>query len=224
MPGVNSKEEWVGPCEGNEVKVVCLKKEDGKVWQDCDVYIGREVKNDWWYLNRSEWWNPFEEGPEIMCQHQKEKALQSYRAYILGDEEKCAKLWELRGKRLGCFCKPGRCHGDVLRQMVNQMSYAAETGRLFRPEVWACDKGEYESTGRCFLCDKNAQDEMLALLREKEKKAEGEVDQMPADKVKQTDEAVQDGLMSGRWLIIVVMVRMIEIRKMKRMRGRRKVN
>ena len=29
---------------------------------------------------------------------------------------------ELVGKRLGCFCKPGRCHADILADLANSMS------------------------------------------------------------------------------------------------------
>ncbi|MDV7106031.1 DUF4326 domain-containing protein [Vibrio sp. TH_r3] len=30
------------------------------------------------------------------------------------------KVYELAGKRLGCFCKPYACHGDVLADFLNQ--------------------------------------------------------------------------------------------------------
>lgn len=30
------------------------------------------------------------------------------------------QLSELRGKRLGCYCKPLRCHGDFLAKLVNE--------------------------------------------------------------------------------------------------------
>jgi len=32
-----------------------------------------------------------------------------------------ASLHELKGKRLGCFCKPKLCHGDVLVELINDM-------------------------------------------------------------------------------------------------------
>lgn len=31
-----------------------------------------------------------------------------------------SKVYELAGKRLGCFCKPQSCHGDVLADYLNQ--------------------------------------------------------------------------------------------------------
>ena len=30
-----------------------------------------------------------------------------------------SKVYELSGKRLGCFCKPQECHGDVLADFLN---------------------------------------------------------------------------------------------------------
>lgn len=32
-----------------------------------------------------------------------------------------AALPELKGKVLGCFCKPKACHGDVLADLVNKL-------------------------------------------------------------------------------------------------------
>ena len=29
------------------------------------------------------------------------------------------KVYELQGKRLGCFCKPELCHGDILANYLN---------------------------------------------------------------------------------------------------------
>ncbi len=30
-----------------------------------------------------------------------------------------SKVYSLAGKRLGCFCKPQACHGDVLADFLN---------------------------------------------------------------------------------------------------------
>ena len=49
-----------------------------------------------------------------------------YRAYfttrVEEDAEFRAAVLRLRGKRLGCFCKPGPCHGDVIAAWVNAQS------------------------------------------------------------------------------------------------------
>lgn len=36
-----------------------------------------------------------------------------------------AKVLALRGKRLGCFCKPKPCHADVIAEFVNHVEEAA---------------------------------------------------------------------------------------------------
>lgn len=48
----------------------------------------------------------------------REKAIALYREYFLKrlrvDPEFAVRVEELRGKRLGCFCKPKACHGDII--------------------------------------------------------------------------------------------------------------
>lgn len=91
----------------SETRVINIKS-----GQPYDVYIGRW--NGRYKLPASIWGNPFKvgkdgTGPEV---------LQKYRDYVLGKPELMAKLPELRGKVLACWCKPGPCHGDVLMEMV----------------------------------------------------------------------------------------------------------
>ncbi len=65
-----------------------------------DVYIGRP----------SFWGNPFEIGKD----GNRYEVLIKYEDYLNANPEMLAKLKELDGKVLGCFCKPKPCHGDVL--------------------------------------------------------------------------------------------------------------
>ena len=44
---------------------------------------------------------------------------ESYRDWVVKQPQLLKDLHELRGKTLGCFCKPKRCHGDVLVELVN---------------------------------------------------------------------------------------------------------
>ncbi len=73
-----------------------------------DVYIGRP----------GPWGNPFRIG-EIYkgWRLSREGAIGAFRYWFetsdQGQELK-ARLHELEGKRLGCYCKPAACHGDVL--------------------------------------------------------------------------------------------------------------
>jgi hypothetical protein len=40
-------------------------------------------------------------------------------AEVEADPEFRAKVLALRGKRLGCFCKPGPCHGDIMAEWID---------------------------------------------------------------------------------------------------------
>jgi len=69
-----------------------------------DVYIGRPSK----------WGNPFELGRD----GDREEVISKYEAYIMSHPTLFNDLEELKGKILGCWCKPKACHGDILVRMV----------------------------------------------------------------------------------------------------------
>lgn len=66
-----------------------------------DVYIGRGSK----------WGNPFKDGTRT-------ENIDKYREYINGSQSLLNHLPELKNKRLGCFCAPLPCHGDVLIELL----------------------------------------------------------------------------------------------------------
>ena len=69
----------------------------------CDVYIGRG----------SPFGNPFRIGDH----GDREQVLAKYRTYFkrrLTDQSFRDKVLSLKGKVLGCWCKPLLCHGDVI--------------------------------------------------------------------------------------------------------------
>ena len=70
-----------------------------------DIYIGRPSK----------WGNPFKIGRDGT----REQVIEKYQRWIKRQPMLMAALPELRGKRLGCFCKPLQCHGDVLAKLAN---------------------------------------------------------------------------------------------------------
>jgi Domain of unknown function (DUF4326) len=81
--------------------VVHCKKES------IDVYIGRPSK----------WGNPFKIGKD----GSREEVIQKYRRWILANPVLVAQVpTELRGKKLGCWCKPNPCHGDVLAELADK--------------------------------------------------------------------------------------------------------
>ena len=68
------------------------------------VYIGRGSK----------WGNRFVIGKD----GSREEVISKYREWILGNDKLLGCLGELKGKVLGCYCKPLACHGDVLVELV----------------------------------------------------------------------------------------------------------
>ena len=73
-----------------------------------DIYIGRPQK----------WGNPFVIGKD----GGRTEVIEKYRIWIMTQPKLVADLPSLVGKVLGCWCKPRECHGDVLVEMVNDLS------------------------------------------------------------------------------------------------------
>lgn len=83
----------------SKTQVVNLRKEA------YDIYIGRPSK----------WGNPFIIGKDGT----REEVIKKYVDYII-ESELILDLGELKGKRLGCFCKPKACHGDILVGLIEK--------------------------------------------------------------------------------------------------------
>lgn len=88
-----------------------------------DVYIGRPRSGQPWKFG-----NPFVVGRD----GQRGECCEKFRTWILtGDSQNCVdatqirrdwivkNLESLRGKTLGCWCKPNNCHGDVYVELLN---------------------------------------------------------------------------------------------------------
>jgi hypothetical protein len=87
-------------------RVVHCKKEE------FDVYVGRG----------SRWGNPYSHKEGTLAEHvvgSRTEAIQKFEEYLLSREELMGSLEELRGKTLGCWCKPKSCHGDILIRYAN---------------------------------------------------------------------------------------------------------
>ncbi len=88
------------------------------VGTDYDVYIGRPTK----------WGNKFTHQRKVAAKNQdlilvenREIAVLRYRDWIFDQPELLADLHELKGKRLGCWCAPAECHGDVLVELADTL-------------------------------------------------------------------------------------------------------
>lgn len=96
--------------------VVRIQRKNGAVVVDCDTYIGRPMYQGGWRLPGSKWANPFRVSAGMDRAH----ALTAYEAHVRASPELLAALPELRGKRLGCWCRPLPCHGDVLIKLLRE--------------------------------------------------------------------------------------------------------
>ena len=73
-----------------------------------DVYIGRG----------SIWGNPFRIGAD----GDREEVIEKYRVWVMNSPALLMRLSELKNKRLGCYCHPAPCHGDVLVELVRRLA------------------------------------------------------------------------------------------------------
>ncbi len=81
-----------------------------------DVYIGRSK-----YGRDDTFGNPFIIGIE----GGRDKVIKLYKEYFLKrlkvDAEFARRIIGLKGKKLGCFCKPKACHGDVIVEYLDNI-------------------------------------------------------------------------------------------------------
>ena len=75
-----------------------------------DVYICRP----------SRWGNPYVVGID----GDRNEVIEKYREWLEHHERLLKDLPSLRGKVLGCWCKPLPCHGDVLATLADALAEA----------------------------------------------------------------------------------------------------
>ena len=80
------------------------------------VYVGRAMYRGGWRLPASPLANPFRLGAD----GDRDELIAKYREYLLGRPDLLALLPDLRGKRLGCWCAPLRCHADVIAALADE--------------------------------------------------------------------------------------------------------
>jgi hypothetical protein len=106
--GVNKGEEMVA-------KIVNIKI------HKCDIFVGRNRD-----ISRFHWGNPFIIGKD----GDRQEVVARFKMWFLGlahqDIEPERRAWmvrnlfRLKGRTLGCFCKPLDCHGDILLKEANK--------------------------------------------------------------------------------------------------------
>ena len=60
------------------------------------------------------WGNPY----EIGVHGTRAEVIELYRKYLNRSPELIGQLESLRGKKLGCWCEPLACHGDVIVDLI----------------------------------------------------------------------------------------------------------
>lgn len=90
-----------------------------------EVYIGRR-------RDRPHFGNPFSHAPgtlAVVRVETRDEAIQAFEDWLTGKKHQeieplrrdwiLSNLWRLKGKVLGCYCAPKRCHGEVLERLAN---------------------------------------------------------------------------------------------------------
>ncbi len=93
-----------------ETQVVNIRREE------YDVYIGGAGQGRAGYFGNPVRLHPGEAGGST---------LEKYREYfynrLRSDPEFKERIESLKGKALGCFCKPHPCHGDIIREYLDSI-------------------------------------------------------------------------------------------------------
>lgn len=94
---------------------------------DYDVYIGRPNRRRG--LAGSAWANPFVIGRD----GDRAEVIAMYEVYLLLRGDLRARIGELRGKRLACWCAPLACHGHVLARLADGLASAQSAATVCEP-------------------------------------------------------------------------------------------
>ncbi len=99
-----------------------------------DVYVGRAGKGQDGYFG-----NPFNNAD-------RNKSIKLFKKYfyekIHSDPEFHRRVLALKGKVLGCFCKPKKCHADVITDYLNNLkplNLGVVGSRTFNDYQFLCD-------------------------------------------------------------------------------------
>lgn len=110
------------------VRVLHLRPKYKNLKEWCEdpnnVYIGRGgivfIDGQRYPPTWSKWANPFKVGKDDITH---EEAVKRFKLFIekkFGESLK-EELQKLKGKNLGCWCKPKPCHGDIIKSMIEEL-------------------------------------------------------------------------------------------------------
>ena len=92
----------------------------------CRVVHHKKEEYDILICRPSKWGNPFSSKENSLAKYKaedREDAIYKFEQWLTKGEgmHLLDDLHELKGKVLGCWCHPKRCHGDVLVKLVNKL-------------------------------------------------------------------------------------------------------
>jgi hypothetical protein len=103
----------------------------------------------------TEWGNPFRIGRD----GDRAEVLAKYRRWVLARTDLESALPRLAGRRLGCWCAPRPCHGDVLADLVCRLFCELPLDGPGAPCPW-CGRDDLTTDApggvRCLRCDRLA--------------------------------------------------------------------
>ena len=99
------------------MKLITTRVINIKSKQGFDVYIGNRIRFHPQKYPQTKWGNPYAKHLKMLG---RDKVIKMYKEYIM-DKPELLKLipLELKGKTLGCWCKPEACHGDILAKLAD---------------------------------------------------------------------------------------------------------
>lgn len=105
---------------GKPLRVICISITRVINIKTEPKYKSEKSTPSYEYIGRGSYWgNPYsmyEEGDE------REEVIRKYKYdfdYEKFPNKEKSEVYKLAGKRLGCFCKPQACHGDILADYLN---------------------------------------------------------------------------------------------------------
>ena len=122
-----------------------------------DIYIGRAGRGQDGYFG-----NPFRIGHGVSREDAVERFQRYFADRIEKDSEFKRRILALKGKRLGCFCKPKACHGDVIADWLNKME-AKGGGLMIEVYIDGSSKGNPGPGGAGIVIQDKATQETLGI-------------------------------------------------------------
>jgi len=83
--------------------------------ETCDLYIGRAFAG----RPESKWHNPYRIGLDGTREEVIAKYARDLGKKIVENPELLDEILAMHGKRLGCWCAPEACHGDILAHIAD---------------------------------------------------------------------------------------------------------